>query len=173
MLKRILTYAMAILGAVIFLQPSMAQNNSEADPDWYAFDEARELATLNDKHLFLFFEAEWCGFCKQMRNEVLPLKEIRSMMNKYFYPVSIDIESESELTYKGRHMNENSFSHLMRINATPTIIFMDGNGEVKGIQPGFLNESDLEELMIYIGEGYIETMEFSDFKKKNLAGESE
>jgi thioredoxin-related protein len=158
------------VGPVSVLQPVMSQGTSETDLVWYQFDEALELALRNNKHLFLFFEAEWCGFCKQMRNEIFPMPGIQSRMIDYFYPVAVDIESDSELTYKGKQRSERSFSHLMRINATPTIIFMDGDGEISGIQRGFLNEPELDALLIYVGEGHIETMEFEDFKREYISG---
>ncbi|MCA1801493.1 MAG: thioredoxin family protein [Rhodothermaceae bacterium] len=158
-------------GPVTVLQTVMAQSTSKTDLEWYHFDEARTLAVDNNKYLFLFFEADWCGFCKQMRNEVFPVPEIHTRMNDLFYPVAVDIESDSVLTYKGKQRSERSFSHLMRINATPTIIFMNGDGDIKGIQRGFLNESELNALLMYVGEGHIDTLKFEDFKKKHLSGE--
>jgi thioredoxin-related protein len=162
----------------MFVSLGMAQNNSgsestHSDLEWYSFDEARELASGSDKLLFLFFEAEWCGFCKQMHNEVFPIPEIRNLMSDYFYPVIIDLESEAKLNYDGKKKTEKSFSHQMRINATPTIIFMTDTGEVKGVQSGFLNESDLKDLIVYVGEGYINQMDFKEFKERNIAGNTE
>lgn len=159
----------------MFFSQGVAQNNSGSensytDLEWYSFDEARELASGNDKLLFLFFEAEWCGFCKQMHNEVFPIPEISNLMSDYFYPVIIDLESESELNYDGKQKTEKSFSHQMRINATPTIIFMTDSGEIKGKQSGFLNESDLKDLIVYVGEGYIDQMDLEEFKERNIAG---
>lgn len=161
--KSLVLYSFILWLSLTIVPQSVSQNN-KANLDWHNFDKAHELASENNKHLFLFFEAEWCGLCKQMRREVFPNSNIQEMMSEYFYPVSIDLESESILNYKGKKRTESSFSHLMRINATPTIIFLNGAGEPVGINRGFMNTSELKNLLIYVGEGFIDEMEFDEYK---------
>lgn len=171
LIKRLQAYIFMLVCYMIFTPILSAQNDNRIEFKWYGFNEAGELAVENDKQLFLFFEAEWCGFCKQMRMEVFPDSKIQELMSEHFYPVSIDIGSKAVINYKGKKRSERSFSHLMRINATPTIIFMNGDGDIKGIQRGFLNESELDALLMYVGEGHIDTLKFEDFKRKHLSGE--
>ena len=156
-----------ILGSFILFTPLLsAQHDNRSEFKWYGFNEAGELAAETDKQLFLFFEAEWCGYCKQMREEVFPDSIIQNLMSEHFYPVSIDIESKAVITYKGKERSERSFSHLMRINATPTIIFMNIAGEPVGKKMGFTDISEMEKLLIYVSEGYIGHMEFEEFKNR-------
>ena len=157
---------------ILYTTPLSAQYNNQSEFKWYAFNEASELAIKNDKQLFLFFEAEWCGFCKQMREEVFPDPNIQELMNENFYPVSIDLESKAVITYKGKERSERSFSHLMRINATPTIIFMNSTGEPVGVKTGFIDQAELEKLLIYVSEGYIELMEFEEYKRGAASAET-
>lgn len=168
-LEILIKYTFLLLSSLSIVFTAAAQQNIERELDWYGFDEARDLAIENNKSLFLFFEAEWCGFCKQMRNEVFPDVAIHDLMNEHFYPVSIDLESESTLTYQNKKKTERSFSHLMRINATPTIIFMTSAGEPVGVNTGFQNRDELENLLIYVGKGFVEEMELEEFKNSASA----
>lgn len=170
-ISKIVTYSFILWFCLTIVSHAAAQNNREIF-ELYNFDMAYNLAIENNKHLFLFFEAEWCGICKQMRREVFPDSDIQELMAEYFYPVAIDLESESTLHYKGEKRTERSFSHLMRINATPTIIFINGAGEPVGINQGFMDKSELKNLLIYVGEGFIEDMEFDEFINSDSSDKS-
>ncbi len=56
---------------------------------------------------------------------------------------------------------------MMRIDATPTMIFMNKEGELLGRYRGFLDKKELQQLLIYVGEGYIDNMDFDEFKNRH------
>ena len=88
---------------------------------------------------------------------------VREVMNNYFYPVKIDIESQHKLTYNGREMTEQEFGRNMRVAGTPTFFFIDHKGEVIGAQPGFIPKKVYIHLLSYIETGAYRKMEFSQY----------
>lgn len=130
--------------------PIYGQQSQTANMQWYDFEEARQLTAENEKDLFLFMEADWCGICKRMHREVFTDSTIQSLLSTYFYPVRIDIESKEKLTFNGKRMTSKAFSKKMKLNATPTAIFLQPDHTVIGSKPGFMDVSELSALLKYI-----------------------
>jgi thiol:disulfide interchange protein len=49
--------------------------------------------------IFVYFEADWCVFCKKMKNEVLPDPKVKAVMVNYIF-VSVDCDKSKDLTKK-------------------------------------------------------------------------
>ncbi|WP_428236576.1 thioredoxin family protein [Gracilimonas sp.] len=130
--------------------PAHGQQNESAAMQWYDFEEASRLSIEYDNDLFLFMEADWCGICKRMHREVFTDSTIQSLLSTYFYPVRIDIESKEKLTFNGQRMTSKAFSKKMKMNATPTAIFLQPDHIVIGSKPGFMDVIELSVLLKYI-----------------------
>ena len=163
MLRSAITVFIFTLFASFVSQDAFAQTGSLA---WEGFTSAVEKADDEEKTVFLFFEAEWCGLCKQMRSEVFPQAEVQKKFAEGFIPVSIDIESAKKLVYKEKELSEQSFSHQMRIDATPTLMFMNSEGDVIGRYRGFIDETEILLLLDYIRGGYVDDINFTEYKKR-------
>lgn len=163
MMKKYIPFFLLVLFILSDLDRGMAQSGSL---NWSDFNSAVTSSDDNDETLFLFFEAEWCGFCKQMRSEVFPQDSIQDKIGEGFVPVAIDIESEEKIVYQGQEMSQKSFSHHMRIDATPTIMFMSREGEVIGRYRGFADVKELKLLLEYIRGGEVKNLSFAEYKEQ-------
>jgi len=164
MMKQFIPLFLILLFILVDFDRGMAQSDSL---NWNDFNSAVNAADNSGKTLFLFFEAEWCGFCKQMRSEIFPLDSVRDKVGEGFIPVAIDIESDEKIVYQDKEMSQKSFSHQMRIDATPTIMFMDNDGEVIGRYRGFADENEFTLLLDYISGGDVDNVNFAEYKKRN------
>lgn len=169
MMKQFIPLFLLLLFILADFDRAVAQSDSLS---WNVFNSAKTSADENGKTLFLFFEAEWCGFCKQMRSEVFPLDSVQNNVQNGFIPVSIDIESDEKIVYQDKEMSQKSFSHQMRIDATPTIMFMDNDGEVIGRYRGFADENEFTLLLDYIRGGDVENLDFAEYKKRSNGSEN-
>jgi thioredoxin-related protein len=131
--------------------------------EWKSMEEAQNLASQNNKKVMLYAEAEWCGYCKKMNKQVFPKASVADSLNKYFYPVRIDIESDRKLTFNGKEYTEKSLSRKFQVYSTPTTIFFDSNGKVIGTQPGFLPSEVFDKLLAYVGSGLYGKIEFETY----------
>lgn len=140
---------------------------AQSDINWKPLSEAQELAKENSKKVMLFAEAEWCGYCKKMYDEVFPKQTVQDSLNKYFYPVKIDIESDREIVFNGSSLTERQLARKFRVSSTPTFIFLDQDGNTIGRQPGFLPTDIFDKLVAFVGSNLTGKQSFKQYLKKH------
>jgi len=136
----------------------------ENEINWLTLEEAQVQTDNDGKPLFVFVEAEWCGTCKQMMNTVFPDPEISTLLTENYHPVLIDLDSQNKVHFNGKEMTERNFARTMQVQQTPTMIFIDNNGEVLGRQPGFMNRDELKILLLYVVSDQFGEVPFSEFQ---------
>lgn len=102
------------LTTVLFIVVSLAQlipaQLNAQDVEWTSIEHAQELSSEDNKPLFVFVEAEWCGTCKQMLANVFPEEKVKRTLNENYHPVSIDLDSEQKIIFNGEEMTEREFA---------------------------------------------------------------
>lgn len=98
-----------------------------------SFSKLTALSKKEHKPIFLLAYANYCSVCKKMKREVLSQEEIGSFFNAKFINFAVDIES----SYGNEIVNK------YQIGVTPTILFLDSNGEVLKKAEGFQDKEDL------------------------------
>ncbi|NGP87714.1 thioredoxin family protein [Fodinibius halophilus] len=134
--------------------------------DWIALGEAQEKAAQTGKKVFIFAEAEWCGYCKKMKKQVFPQPEVQENIKKYFHPVKVDIESNEKIKFDDQMVSQRNFAQKFRIQSTPTMIFIDSDGKILGTQPGFMRAEIFDKLLSYIGAEYYKEMGIKAYLKE-------
>lgn len=134
---------------------------------WYPMEEAQQLAAENEKKVLIFAEAEWCTYCKKMYKEVFPKQSVQDSLKKYYYPVKVDIESDEEIVFNERTTTGRQFAREHRITGTPTTFFVESDGNILGIQPGFIPANIFEKLLAYVGSDAHREMEFEEYAGEN------
>ncbi|HMQ08388.1 MAG TPA: thioredoxin family protein [Saprospiraceae bacterium] len=85
-----------------------------------SWEEALEKANRENKIIFVDAFAKWCGPCKVMAKNVFPHEKVGQFYNRSFINMKLDME-ESE----GR-----AFGKKFPVNAYPTLLFIDGDGNL-------------------------------------------
>jgi thioredoxin-related protein len=135
--------------------------------NWKSLSEAQQLAKEKEKKVMLFAEAEWCGYCKKMYEEVFPKQTVQDSLHKYFYPVKVDIESNQKIVFNGRSLTERQLARQFRVSSTPTFIFLDQDGNTIGSQPGFLPTDIFDKLVAFVGSDLTGKQSFKQYLKKH------
>ena len=134
-----------------------------ATVDWISLEEAQSRAAADEKPIFIFVEAEWCGLCKQMIRNVFPEEVIDQLLSERFHAVSIDLDSKKKILFNGEEKTEREFARSMEVMATPTIIFIDHEGEEIGRRPGFMNTEQFNKLLLYVTSEKFNDVSFEEF----------
>nr|WP_121270886.1 thioredoxin family protein [Pedobacter schmidteae] len=81
-----------------------------------------QLATAKKENKIIFFDAytSWCGPCKMMAKDVFTKDEVADMFNGTFHNVKYDMEKGEGPTLREKY----------EVNAYPTYLFINGDGEV-------------------------------------------
>lgn len=82
--------------------------------------DAMKKAKAQGKLLFVDCYTTWCGPCRQMSNQIFVQESVGAVFNKRFINIKVDMEQE-----EGRELGKKQ-----GINAYPTLLFMDGDGNI-------------------------------------------
>ena len=101
-----------------------------------SFDDLLAQAKAEDKVIFIDAYTTWCGPCKMMAKNVFPAEEVGKVYNERFINAKFDME-------KGEGPD---LARRYSVQAYPTYLFVDGNGDIvhKGI--GYIPQSAFLEL---------------------------
>jgi thiol:disulfide interchange protein len=90
------------------------------------------LAKAKAEHKYIFVDcyATWCGPCKLMEADIYPQKEVADLYNKEFISVKIQMDQtpkDDSLT-KARYDRAKTFEANYHVDAYPTFLFFDSDG---------------------------------------------
>lgn len=95
--------------------------------------QALEKAKSENKLLFVDAYAVWCGPCRWMANNVFPNEDVAKFFNENFVNYKLDME-------KGEGPK---IAQAYKVTAYPTLLFIDGEGNVKHRVMGAQSVEDL------------------------------
>lgn len=115
--------------------------NPQADEQGIQFrnlswEEALQQAQAENKLIFVDFYASWCGRCKRLKENTFPDPQVGMLFNETFINLAFDIE-----TADGKALAEE-----YNVRRHPTLLFVNGQGEVVEQATGFHSTRKLIEL---------------------------
>lgn len=125
--------------------------------NWMTMNEALAAQEKKPKKIFMDVYTKWCGPCKIMDKKTFQNEDVANYINKHFYPVKFDAEGTEVINYRdftytnpnhdpnrrGRN-SQHFFAHALKINAYPTIVFFDEEGEILEPVVGYKTPEELE-----------------------------
>ncbi|TNE69276.1 DUF255 domain-containing protein [bacterium] len=166
MSKIILISLFCLLGLIV---DGNAQIKAFSEPSfkWLPLDQAVGQARVQQKMVLVLFKTKDCPFCKKMELEVFSKPEFQKEINKYFIPAVVDLESNDQYLYKGDVISVKGLATTFRVSGTPTLVFLNTDGDLVAFQPGYIKPDTFHELIDYIGTGMYATVSFQEFQKQD------
>ena len=101
-----------------FLTPSGGPDNTK----WVAFTpQALAQAQEENKPVVLFFTADWCAPCKQLKAQSLPDPQVQKLLSN-FVAIKADVTANPG-------PEAQKIMRLYRVRGVPTMLFLDGKGQ--------------------------------------------
>ena len=97
--------------------------------------EAMDIATEQNKGIFVVFTKKSCQWCDKLDKDTLHDERVISRLNKEYVTTIIDIEEQPEV------------ARSLNVVATPIRLFLDNNGTDKQRLNGFYGPDELLEYM--------------------------
>lgn len=136
-MKFIVTTAIALLSVV----QVNAQGVTFIEGSW---EEARQLASDQNKYILVDAFTDWCYWCKVQDKETFSREDVGQMVNEKFIPVKINFEEGIGVDLAMKY----------RVQGYPTLLFFNAEGKLVGRTVGY--NSDPEEWMKEV-EGMLNT----------------
>jgi len=141
---------------------------------WYSIEEAVKLNKKHKKKFFIDVYTDWCGWCKKMDSGTFTDPVIVEYMNKNFYAVKLDAETQdtiviNEQTYVSSNPGGKRASHNLAIAllngkmSYPSFVFLDDEVKLITVLPGFNPPEKLEPVLHFIADEKYKDIAFDQY----------
>ena len=96
-----------------------------------SYKDAIEKAKEVKMPILILFEAEWCGWCKRMKQDTLSNEKVKAMMMNYIF-LTIDTDKTTEVSKK------------FNVSSLPSYVITDSDGTKLKSDSGYKNPVDFE-----------------------------
>lgn len=125
--------------------------------NWMGMNEALAAQEKEPKKIFMDVYTDWCGPCKLLDKNTFSDEDVAAYINENYYPVKFNAEGTEKITYKGfEYTNPNHdperkgrnsqhfLAHALKINAYPSMVFFDEEGDLIQPIPGYHTPEQIE-----------------------------
>lgn len=121
--------------------------------DWQGYTQGMELAKTENKHIFLYFYADWCTYCTKLKKTTFQNEAVLTYLKDNFISISVDTDKKKELATQ------------WSVRGLPTLWFLKpDNSKINSI-PGFVDAEQLLHILKYIHTVSYDKMSFNEFVK--------
>ena len=151
-----ITTALAIVALIITASayPATAGTDAAQKIQWLSFDKAQQYRN-GDRKFFIYFHADWCGYCHKLKKNAFANAEIIEYINKNYIPVKVDTDREKRLAAR------------FGVQSLPDLRFLTTAGEDLARWPGYIEKDHLLDMLQFIHTDSFGKMSFSEFVKQN------
>ena len=150
--------------------------------NWMDWDRAVKLNQAHPKKIFIDVYTQWCGWCKRMDASTYEDTGIINYMNKNFYAVRLDAETQDTFHFKDHKffnpnnqkgsVNELAYSLLGGQMSFPTTVYMDESFNRVYVIPGYKSTAELKPILTFFAENKYKTESYDDYVKSMSAAKS-
>lgn len=138
-------------------------------PHWFksSFLDLREdvaEAGEANKRVLLYFYQDGCPYCEKLVNTNFAQRDIEEKTRQNFDVVAINMWGDASLTdLQGREVTEKQFSVGLKVQFTPTLLFLDEAGKVALRTNGYYPPHKFIAALDYVAEKREDELRFADY----------
>ncbi|MBT3186169.1 MAG: thioredoxin fold domain-containing protein [Candidatus Thioglobus sp.] len=179
-----------LIFSLLFFQPSFsAVEAKEGDylgakvvdvlPNWFKttfmdFSEDLEEATDENKHVMIYFHQNGCPYCAKLVEDNFSDKAIVAKLQKDFDVIETNMWGDRDLVdWTGREFSEKEFSAFMKVQFTPTTLFLNSKGDVVLRLNGYQSIEKMHTVLDYVSTKKYLNQSFANYAnslKKDTIG---
>ncbi len=163
---------------ILLLQPLIAGEKKQGQylgaqlsetPHWFKesfleFEDDVSEATADGKRVMLYFHQSGCPYCARLVQENFTDVAIEAFVRKHFDGISLNMWGDREVvSVSGRSFSEKSFAAALKVQYTPTLIFLDEQGKVALRLNGYYPPDQFRTALQYVAEHGEKQSSFGDY----------
>ncbi len=138
-------------------------------PGWFKesfleFEEDVREAASQGKRVMLYFHQEGCPYCARLVEENFTQPEIVEYVKNKFDGIAINMWGDREvISVGGKSFTEKTFSEALKVQYTPTILFLNEQGKVILRLNGYYSPEKFKQALHFAGDKMEKKMAYSEF----------
>jgi thioredoxin-related protein len=142
-------------------------------PSWFKetfldFREDVREAAKAGKRVLVYFGQDGCPYCRELMRVNFSQKDVADRARRHFDAVAINLWGDREITWvDGRSMSEKAFAALLKVQFTPTLLFLDEKGAVVLRLNGYYPPHKLAAALDYVAGKHERKSSFADYLARN------
>jgi thioredoxin-related protein len=121
-------------------------------------------ATESNKHIMLYFHQNGCPYCAKLVAENFHDPVLVSQLTQNFDTIEINLWGDKSLNdWTGAEFSEKTFSEKMQVQFTPTLMFLNKQGEVVLRLNGYFNQQKMHKALNFVQNKLYEKQNFSTY----------
>ncbi len=167
------TWVLPVLLALLLVPgPAAAQQPSPHAieiPRWFSnslldFKDEVPEATRAGKQLMLYFGQDGCPYCKALMVHTFKPGPVQDKLRRHFSAVALNIWGDAETTWvDGRAFSEKTLARELKVQFTPTLLFLGDDGAVRLRLNGYLPPERFEPVLDYLITGRDRSESLADY----------
>src|SRR5262245_29660262 len=152
-------FARALVLAFAFVSGAAAQDPSPRAidiPAWFTDtlldfrDDVRD-AAKDGKRVMVYFGQDGCPYCTQLMKVNFSQQRLVEKTRQHFVAIALNIWGDRELTWiDGRTLSEKALARTLKVQFTPTLLFLDERGAIVARINGFYPPHRFEAALDYV-----------------------
>lgn len=171
-LRSVLRFACAtLLIATLAAQAQQPSPHAIDIPKWFdetflVLPEDVRDATRAGKRLMVYFGQDGCPYCRQLMQENFTQRAIVDKTRKNFVAIAINIWGDRDVVWMdGKSRTEKDFAAHLKVQFTPTVLFLDEKGGVVARLNGYYPPHRFEAAIDYVAQRMERKRDFAGYMK--------
>ena len=140
-------------------------------PDWFKqsfLDLEEDVGEAGEagRRVIVFFHQDGCPYCNALIEEAFSRKDIEDDVKAHFDVVAMNMWGDREvLSLEGRTFTEKTFSAALKVQFTPTLVFLGNRGEPVLRLNGYLPAPEFRTAIDFVKDGHYRETTFREFSR--------
>lgn len=106
---------------IFMVTPTLFAQKQEVE--WLSFEQLEDSLLIKPKKVLLFFNADWCAYCKKMEKAAFKDSKVVSKLRSNYYAVKMDAEATDTIYFGGqRYINSEVGKKRNPIHQIPKLL---------------------------------------------------
>ena len=127
-------------------------------------------AADNGRRVMLYFHQDGCPYCARLVEENFTDPAMKDYIVSHFDGISLNMWGDRDVvSVGGRQFTEKTFATALKVQYTPTLLFLDESGKTVLRLDGYYPPADFQAALDYVAQKMERKQSFSEYRLARLA----